>query len=376
MLYLPGEFPQDPDLCYLNHAAIGPWPRRTAQAVASFAHRNMSRGGADYPEWLETERSLRSRLARLINAPAADDIALTKNTSEGLSTVAFGLDWRPGDEIVGLAHDFVSNRMAWEALGDLGVRFRAVDALATDDPEAALIDALSDRTRLLAVSSVHYATGVRLDLERLGLACRSADVLFSIDVIQGLGAVPFDARVVQADFVCGGGHKWLLSPEGLGFLYVRPALRDRLRLRQYGWAMRADPYDFDADDWRPADSARRFESGTPNMTGIHAMHESLGLLDEIGSDVVHDRLNERIDRLFDGLGALPGIEILTPADPARRAGIFTFRHAERDGAALHRLLTDAGVVCSPRAGGVRLSPHFYTPLEQLDRAIDRVRDWR
>jgi selenocysteine lyase/cysteine desulfurase len=373
MLYLPAEFPQDPDLCYLNHAAIGPWPRRTAQIVANFAYQNMSRGGADYPQWLPIEQALRERLARLINAGSSDDIALTKNTSEGLSTIASGLDWRSGDEVVGLAHDFVSNRMVWEALGGRGVTYRAVDALATDDPEGALIAALSEKTRLLAVSSVHYATGYRLDLERLGDACRDGRTLLSVDVIQGLGAVPFDARTVHADFVTGGGHKWLLSPEGLGFLYVRPELREQLTLRQYGWAMRASPYDFDAEDWRPADSARRFESGTPNMTGIHAMHASLTLFDEIGLETVHARLAAHVDHLAREIAAMPGLEVLTPIDPSRRAGILTFRSHDLDGGHLHRALSAAGVVCSPRAGGIRLSPHFYTPDAQLETALGHLR---
>ena len=170
MLYLPAEFPQDPELCYLNHAAVGPWPRRTAQAVAGFAQQNMTRGATDYPDWVKVERRLRERLARLINAPGPDDIALVQNTSVGLSIVSQGLDWRDGDEVVGLAGDFCSNAMVWEVLGERGVRYRAVEALREPDPEGALIDALSSSTRLLAMSTVHFATGYRFDMERLSQA--------------------------------------------------------------------------------------------------------------------------------------------------------------------------------------------------------------
>lgn len=372
MLYLPAEFPQDSALCYLNHAAIGPWPKRTAQVVANFAYRNLSRGGADYPEWLVTEQRLRERLAWLINAASADDIALTKNTSEGLSTIAFGMDWCSGDEILGVAHDFISNRMVWEMLADRGVSYRAIDALATTDPEGAIIDALSSKTRLVALSTVNYAVGYRFDLARIALACRRNGSLLSVDAIQSLGAVPFDLQAIEADFVIGGAHKWLLAPEGIGFLYCRPALRDDLRLRQFGWAMREAPYDFEAETWAPAKSARRFESGTPNMAGIHALDASLSLFEEFGLEAVAARLEENVSHLAAGLSDIPEIDLLTPPEADRRAGILTFRSRRVSGDTLYRRLMDAGVICSPRAGGVRFSPHFYTPRDRLDRAVELV----
>lgn len=373
MLYLPGEFPLDRDLCYLNHAAIGPWPRRTAQVVANLAQRIMLRGGSDYPAWLETQQRLRRRIVAMINGGSEDDIALVQNTSEGLSIISQGLDWAPGDEVVGIAHDFCSNEMVWQVLGQRGVNYRAIDALAADDPEAALIASLeTGQPRLLAVSSVHFATGYRFDLPRLAAACRSRGVLLSIDLIQSLGALPFDQRAIDADFLTCGGHKWLLSAEGQGFFYCRPALRERLQLHRYGWAMRAEPYAFEASDWEPATSARRFEAGTPNMLGIHALDASLSLFEEIGTAEVGERLAQQVDRLIAGLDAIPGVELVTPTDRARRAGIVTFRHRQCDGASLHAELMRSGVICAERVGGVRLSPHFYTPDDVIDRALERI----
>jgi selenocysteine lyase/cysteine desulfurase len=373
MLYLPAEFPQDPGLCYLNHAAVGPWPRRTAQAVARFAQQNMTHGAEDYPAWLQVEQRLRARLARLINAPGPSDIALVKNTSEGLSIISQGLDWRDGDEVIGLHGDFCSNEMVWEQLRDRGVVYRPVDALQAPDPEGALIAALSGRTRLLAISTVHFATGYRFDLARLSAACQARGVLLSVDGIQSLGAVRFDLEQVPADFVTSGGHKWLLSPEGLGFLYCRPSLREELALHQFGWAMREAPYAFESDTWSPARSARRFEPGTPNMIGIHAMDASLSLFEEIGVDQVEERLARRVVRLEAGLRTLPDIDIVTPADAQKRAGILTFRHTRIKGSELHAALMGQRVICAGRAGGVRLAPHFYTPDTQLDRALELIR---
>lgn len=372
MIYLPSEFPQEPELCYLNHAAVGAWPRRTAQAVANFAQQNMLQGGSDYPAWLAVEQRLRERLARLIRAPSPDDIALVKNTSEGLSIISQGLAWQAGDEVVGLHGDFCSNQMVWQALADRGVGYRAVEALASDDPEGALLDALGPRTRLLAISTVHFATGYRFDVGRLCESCRERGVLVSIDAIQSLGVIDFDLAGIPADFVVAGGHKWLLSAEGLGFLYCRPELRDTLSLHQFGWAMRNSPYAFEEETWQPAESARRFEAGTPNMVGIHALEASLSLFEEIGMQDISRLVEENLAWLEAALRAIDGIEILTPAEPARRAGILTFRHRQVDGAKLHAALMDRRVICSARCGGVRLAPHFYTSQKVLERSVAEI----
>ncbi|MFM1892165.1 MAG: hypothetical protein RLZ44_1242, partial [Pseudomonadota bacterium] len=280
------EFPLAPDLAYLNHAAVAPWPRRAAAAVARFAEENLHQGARHYPAWLEVEQRLRERLARLLNAPSPDDIALLKNTSEGLSVVAHGLAWSAGDNVVGIHADFPSNRVVWESLGRCGVRFRGVDLNAAADPEQALIAACDRDTRLLAVSSVHYATGLRLDLERLGRHCRAHGILFCVDAIQSLGALPLDVQALGVDFVAADGHKWLLGPEGIAVFYCRPELRERLTLHQFGWHMLAHPGDYERLDWQPAASAKRFECGSPNMLGIHGLEASLALLQAVGPDKV------------------------------------------------------------------------------------------
>src|SRR5690606_14744291 len=258
MSTLNDEFPQFDTLRYLNHAAVAPWPRRAAQAVSAFAEQNMTIGARDYPQWLKVEQRLRERLARLLNAPGSADVALLKNTSEALSFVAFGLDWRPGDRIVISDEEFPSNRIVWEALRPRGVEVVEV-SLAGDDPEAALLAACDARTRLLAVSTVQYASGRRLDLPRLGDGCRAAGVLLCLDAIQQLGALPFDVQASGCAFAMADGHKWMLGPEGLGVFYCRADLREQLELHEYGWHMVEHLGDYDRRDWQPAPDARRFE---------------------------------------------------------------------------------------------------------------------
>lgn len=373
MLYLPSEFPQDKDLCYLNHAAVGPWPRRTAQAVTNFAQQNMTRGATDYPKWMHVEHRLRERLAWLIGADNVDDIALVKNTSEGLSIVSQGLTWNNGDQIVGLTGDFISNQMPWEVLGEYGVKYLPIDALRSDDPEGALIDALGKKTRLLAISTVHFATGYRFDMKRLSKACRKKGVLLCVDAIQSLGAQRFNLQDTPADFVTAGGHKWLLSPEGLGFFYCRAELREQLSLHQFGWAMRDNTYAFESTSWHLAESAKRFEPGTPNMMGIHALEASLSLFEEIGFDFIEERLADNMLILEQALKAIPDVELITPTDPSKRTGIMTFRHPAAAPEQLYPALMEAGVICAARGGGVRLAPHFYTPQGVIERAVETIR---
>jgi selenocysteine lyase/cysteine desulfurase len=362
------EFPQVGGLIYLNHAAVAPWPLRTAEAVRAFAAENTRSGAQHYPRWLAREARLREQLRELVNAASVDDIALTKNTSEAISLVAEGIDWQAGDNIVTTTEEFPSNRIPWQAQAQRGVNLREV-RINQPGPEQALIDACDRATRLLTVSSVQYGSGARLDLELLGAHCRKRGILFCVDAIQSLGAIACDVQASGADFVMADGHKWLLGPEGLALFYSRPEARDRLRLHQFGWHMVEAAGNFDQRDWRIAHSAQRFECGSPNMLGIHALSASLSLLLEIGMAEVSRRVLERSTYLYELLMGVSGIRFLTPVEERRRAGIINFTIAGCDPARLHRGLLDRNVICAHRGGGVRLSPHFYTSLQELDRAV-------
>ncbi|WP_110972215.1 aminotransferase class V-fold PLP-dependent enzyme [Pseudomonas huaxiensis] len=373
MSTFPEEFEQAPGLRYLNHAAVAPWPKRASEAVSRFARENVWLGARDYPEWMLMEQRLRERLQRLINAPSTDDIALVKNTSEALSFVAFGLDWQPGDQIVISNEEFPSNRIVWEALASQGVEVVQAD-LKGDDPEAALLAACGPRTRLMSISSVQFASGLRMDLVRLGQGCRERGVLFCVDAIQQIGALPFDAQACQCDFAMADGHKWMLGPEGLGLFYCRAEVRPQLKLSEYGWHMLEHMGDYNRTTWEPAQSARRFECGSPNMLGAAALEASLSLLEEVGMEQVAAAIAERARWLHDGLGAIPGVRLHSPQDPARRAGIVSFSIDGVDNAEVHRRLKENQVVCIPRGMGVRFSPHFYTERRVIDETLAIVRE--
>ena len=370
------EFPLDAGIVYLDHAAVAPLPRRAAEAACAFAREAMRLGAARYEAWLETEARLRRHAAALFCC-APEDVALVKNTSEGLSLLAFGLDWRAGEAIVHCEDDFPSNRIVWEAAAErFGLTRRAVAVSREPDPEEALIAAMeAGPTRLLAVSSVHYATGLRLDLARLGAACAERGVLLCVDAIQSLGALGMDVRAWGIHWAVADGHKWLLGPEGCGLLYADPGLRERLALLQYGWHMTDRPGDFEARAWHPRPDAARFEPGSPNLLGIHALEASLALLLEAGIPTVERNVIKNASYLSEELSKIEGVTFASPADPARRSGIVSFRLATSGATrALHANLREHGVICAHRAGNIRFSPHFYTSHEALDSALALVRE--
>ena len=362
------EFHLHDDILYLNHAAISPWPERTKRAVINFSEENVTQGSKNYLKWLNIETELRSHLQQLINANSPDDIALLKSTSEALSVVAFGLEWKSGDNIVTVSGEFPSNRVVWEALSPRGVELRKVDVF-TNDPEQALFDQVDERTRLIAISSVQYATGFQLNLKRIGEFCQKNNILFCVDAIQSIGAIQFDVQEIQADFVMADGHKWMLGPEGVALFYCRPELREKLSLHQYGWHMTDAFIEYDKEEWQPAHTARRFECGSPNMLGIHALNASLSVLLEIGMETVEKKVLENSQYLFDCINDSKQLELLTDANPGRFAGIAIFRHRDMENDRLFSVLTEKGVMCAQRGGGVRFSPHFYTPKEKIEQAV-------
>lgn len=362
------EFNLSPDICYLNHAAVSPWPQRTVKAVKDFAEENGRIGSINYDKWLVTEHRLRLQLQRLINAREIEEIALLKSTSEALSVVAYGMQWRVGDEIIISNQEFPSNRIVWESLKPMGVEVVVVDIDRAEHPEQSIIDAITPKTRLISVSSVQYSSGYALDLLPIGNACRQYNIAFCVDAIQSLGVKPFDVQACHADFVMADGHKWMLGPEGLALFYCRRDWISRLSLKQYGWHMVERPGEFDRKEWTPAGSAQRFECGSPNMLGIHALHASLGLLLETGIPQISDLVSAKVHYLIDIL-EYNKVDILSATDPARRAGIVTFRPDTPDIQARYRTLQKIGIVCALRGGGIRFSPHFYTSDAVLERAV-------
>ena len=366
------EFPLTKELICLNHAAVAPWPKRTSQAVKIFAEQNTRYGSHYYLDWLKKEAELRRQLKTLLNASSADDIALVKNTSEAISFVAYGLPWAKGDNIVSSNEEFPSNRIPWESLANQGVELRQADLLSKSSPEEALFSLVDSNTRLIAISSIQFASGLRMDLNKIGRFCKDNNILFCIDAIQSLGAVEFDVQAYHADFVMADGHKWMFGPEGLGVFYTNPESRSKLKLTQYGWHMMANIHNYENKPWEIHPTAQKFECGSPNMLGIHAWSASLSLLLETGMDTIEAKIYENAVYLMDKISENSKLILINDQNAKLKSGIVLFKHLAVDNNQLYRHLQNNGVVCALRGGGIRFSPHFYHSKDEFDRAMAAI----
>lgn len=363
-------FALDKDIIYLNHAGVSPWPVCVEHAINAFTKENTLNGAQHYPNWLLVEKSLRQRCANLLHT-TPENIALLKSTSEAISFVASGLEWNQGDNVVISNMEFPSNRIPWEAQQHQGVEVRVADLSNTDQPEQALLDLVDDRTRVLAISSVQYGTGLRIDLQKLGAALANSSALFCIDAIQSLGITDLDAEQCHADFVMADGHKWMMGPEGIALFYSSLAAREQLKVLEFGWHMVENHGDYDTLEWEVAKSARRFECGSPNMLGVHALNASLGLIEQLGIENICREVAALTGHIITQTKARSNLRLVSPEASQRRLGIVTFKPdmpAEAI-AKLHKQLMQNNVICAYRAGGIRFAPHYYNTKAQIDAAF-------
>lgn len=359
------------DRVYLNHASTGPLPARTLRTLAKWA---ASRGEpwriSDEMEFDVMERA-RDLAARLVGA-TPDEIALTTNTSHGINIAARCLPLRSGDVVLSSDREFPANVYPWMALEREGITYDRVPCTAAGLPDEEAIVAALDRprVRVLTLSWVSFATGFTFDLERLGRACRERDIYFVVDAIQGVGVRPLDAHRCHIDILACGGQKWLLSPWGSGFAYVRRDLVPTLEPREVGWLAVRGSSDFNRlvdYDLSWYDDARRFEVGTLPYQDLAGFCASVEMLLGLGIDCIASHVTALIDEMMTRLGDARAV-IVTPSDRARRAGILTVR--ANDAEQVSERLANAGIVCGLREGAIRLSPHFYNNDDDIQRAAD------
>jgi cysteine desulfurase/selenocysteine lyase len=358
------EFPVTQNLIYLNHAAVSPLPRHTAVAMQALAQDALDFGSLHYDHWLDTYEAVRVAAARLIGAQR-HEIALMKNTSEGISTVAQGLDWHPGDRIVAFREEFPSNYYPWLRLESQRCN---VQWLSVHDP-LERIDSACTGARLLAISFVQYLSGFRVDLNAIGEICKRRHCFFFVDAIQGLGAFPLDVETAHIDALAADGHKWLLGPEGCAILYVRKSRQDSIFPEEFGWTTVAGYHDYSSRDMALRQDAGRYECGTLNTIGSYGLQASLELLLEIGVDRTSVAVQELTDRLANG-AVNKGYQLLGDRTPESGAGIIAIQKPGIDSRKVVQDLKQQGIIAAPRQGWVRLSPHFYISPEEIDRVIE------
>ncbi|HEY2388620.1 MAG TPA: aminotransferase class V-fold PLP-dependent enzyme [Candidatus Binatia bacterium] len=366
-----GEFPSTASCVHFNHAGVGPLSRRCADAASAFVGDGRDHGTLRYAAWEQRGEEVRAACARMIGA-RADEIAFCAGTSDGLSLLATGFPWSRGDSVVSAAGEFPANVYPWWGLAEQGVETRMaelIDDRLTLDAIAAVTDGT---TRVVSVSAVDFSRGQRRPLAAIAEFCRARGILFCVDAIQALGALELDVARDGIDCLASDGHKWLCAPEGLGVFYLSRPWLERVRPQRLGWKSVTDqgrflPYHFELKT-----EAAKFECGSFNFLGIHALGAAVDLVLEIGPGAMERRVLEVTAMLRDAL-AERRLAVLGGYPRGEWSGITAVGVAGPPERSVARLAA-RGIVASPRGGGVRLSPHFYSNADDVARCVAALAD--
>jgi selenocysteine lyase/cysteine desulfurase len=365
---LDREFPVRRNFIHLNHAAVAPLPRRVADAITAHVENVRDRGSADWRAWYGMVETTRAKVGAFIGASAAE-IAILPNTSWGVNLVALGFPWKDGDNVVTDDMEFPSNAYPWRALAERGVECRVAksrEGRITAGDLAALVDA---RTRVVAVSWVAFHNGFVFPLAEIGRFCRERGILFVVDAIQGLGALPMDVAAAHVDVLCADAHKWLYGAEGGAVFYVAESARERVPARAHGWWNLKTEGEYLEYRAAPYVGARRYEPGTLPTANLAGLSAAIDLLNAIGRDAVQARILGLVETLRSGLEAR-GWRIASPAPLS--SGILAAAPPSGDARSWAKRLEAKGVLVAPREGCVRFSPHAGNDAGELDRALAAI----
>lgn len=363
-------FPATKQCVYLNSAAVSPIPTSAIDAINWQLNDVATNGTRHFQSWVDTKDRARQLLAAMMSV-RPDQVAFVRNTSDGFSSIANGIEWLDGDNIVSFAGEFPANFYPWRRIRDTkNIELRLVGEtngrVNVDD----LIDAIDGNTRVVAISAVQFASGYRADLERISKAIHAVDGLLCVDIIQALGARSLDLPALGVDAACGASHKWLCSPEGCGYIYLSDRARGRISPTLTGWISVEDPWNFVDREQVLKSTALAWESGTGPASLFFGLEQSLKLLTETGLNLIESHLDHLTSHLCSRLHG-SNYEIVSSRDPSERSSIVCIRH--RDGMhpnAIAKQLENKGVIVSPRNDRVRIAPHFYNNVEDIDRLID------
>jgi selenocysteine lyase/cysteine desulfurase len=365
-------FPAAQKYTYLNSAAVSPMPTVAVEAVLSQLRDVSENGTVNYPDWIATKDRARALIAEMLKV-RADQIAFMRNTSDGFSTVANGLRWEKGDNIVSFEREFPANFYPWRMVRDkFGVELRLCperDGRIDPDEFIALID---QNTKLVSISAVQFASGFRADLERLGEAARAVDALFAVDIIQGFGAMEFDLPAQGVDIASGASHKWLFSPEGCGILYLSDKARARVEPTLVGWISVETPWDFDAREQAFKPTALAWESGTGGSSLFYGLEQSLKLIHETGLKRIENYLEELSDYLCE-LVSGKNYEIDSPRAGGEKSQIVCIKN--QNGLTSNEIakkLENEKIIVSPRGDRLRIAPHFFNNREDIEKLAENL----
>lgn len=357
-------------ITYLNHAATGPFSTRLLDEMNEYFRTRSEENIDDYPGFVKITDETKNMLASLLNTDSSR-IAYLDNTTNGLNLLAQGLKWEKGDEIILNDLEFPANIYPFMNLEKKGVKIIIVKSHDGIVSAEDIIEKITSRTRLISVSMVQFLSGYRIDLKKLGSACKSQGIILSVDAIQGLGAFPMNVQDCNIDFVSCGTQKWMLGLQGLSFIYVSEDLQQKIDPVYVGWLGVNDGWNLLDYNLSLKDSAERFQPGSLNSAGIYALNASLKLFRDFGTDKVEENVISNSKYLISELKRI-GIEPLLPAaDDKYISGIVSFRH--KNAYSILEILKEKKIEIAVREGIMRISPHFYNNEGDIDRLIEGLK---
>ncbi len=367
------EFPVTKSYVYMNHAGVAPISSRVQKAMVAFVNDATVNGAVNVETWGETAELCRSNAAQLINADATE-VAFMKNTTQGILIAANGIDWNDGDNVVTTSVEFPANVYPWWSLKErYGVETRMVPEREGRILLEDIIAAVDEKTRVVTISHVEFASGFRNDIKALGKICSEQDIWFVVDAIQSLGAIEVDVKACHVDILAADGHKWLLAPEGAAIFYCTKDKLERIINTNVGWASVVNPRDFLNYDLTQKPDATRFEEGSYNSVGLYGLNAAIALLIEVGISQIETRLLHLTTQLINGLIA-KGYRVITPREETERAGIVVFENNQHTPTELFELLNNHNIITAERGRGVRVSPHFYNTESEIALLLEVLPD--
>jgi cysteine desulfurase/selenocysteine lyase len=364
------QFPVTKTYIYMNHSAVSPLSVRARDAMINLVEDVTNHGANHHRDWCSAYERVRASAAQLVNA-RPHEIAFMRNTSDAISAVANGISWRKGDNVVTCNVEFPANIYPWMRLAEFGVKLKMAREREGRIEAEELLSLIDEQTRVVSISWVQFASGFRSDLRRIGSYCRKRGIIFFVDAIQGLGGLKLDVEGDCVDAFAADAHKYLLGPEGIALLYVSDRIIDQIKPTVVGW-MSVKDYENYLDyrlDYR--EGALRFECGTLNTVGVYGLGAAIDLFLEVGPEKIERYLLGLSDYLAEALES-KGYKVVSSRRPGEASAIVTCTHPKWSPRELYRSLLAKNIITAPRAGRLRISPHFYNTREEVDALIEAL----
>ena len=358
-------------IIYFNHASTGPITTKVKERIEYFLKERGEEAKDDYWAFKSVADETKSMIGEMINC-SSDRIAFLDNTTNGIIWLAQGIEWKPGDRIILNDVEFPANVYPFLQLKEKGVEIDFIKSTNGIVTAEEIINAIQPRTKLISISFVQFLSGYRIDLEKLGKVCREKGIIFSVDAIQGLGAVSLDVEKFNIDFLASGTQKWLLGLQGLAFIYVRKELQDVMKSAPIGWLAVKDAWNLLDFDLATKETAERFQPGTLNNLGIYAFNSSMKFFKEFSFDEIENQVLSNSKYFFEELEEIGYNSPLLSLPEEHLAGIVSFQ--SENAQKIFDILSQKKIVCSLREGYIRFAPHFYNTKQEIDFVVDTLKN--